>query len=167
MDDHLRIIYNYLKQPPQDIKDSNQAQPLDKKSSLYVKGLEIYNREGYCVTCHQADGKGLEDSGFPPLEKSKWVSGSPDRLIKVILHGLYGPIEVNGKKYPGNVPMTPYSTMLSDEEVAAVSNFVRNSFGNSSNFIITTEKVKAVREETKKQKGFYTPQELLKLHPHE
>jgi mono/diheme cytochrome c family protein/glucose/arabinose dehydrogenase len=167
MDDHLRIIYNYVKQPPQDIKDSNQAQPLDKKSSLYVKGLEIYNREGYCVTCHQADGKGLEDSGFPPLEKSKWVSGSPDRLVKLILHGLYGPIEVNGKQYPGNVPMTPYSTMLSDEEIAAVSNFVRNSFGNSSNFIIIPEKVKAVREETKKQKGFYTPKELLKLHPHE
>ena len=167
MDDHLRIIFNYVKQPPQDIKDSNQAQPLDKKSSLYVKGLEIYNREGYCVTCHQADGKGLEDSGFPPLVKSKWVSGSPDRLIKVILHGLYGPIEVNGKQYPGNVPMTPYSTMLSDEEVAAVSNFVRNSFGNASNFIITSEKVKAIRDETKKQKGFYTPKELLKLHPHE
>lgn len=167
MDDHLRIIYNYLKQPPQDIKDSNQAQALDKKSSLYIKGLEIYNREGYCVTCHQADGKGLEDSGFPPLEKSKWVSGSPDRLIKIILHGLYGPIEVNGKQYPGNVPMTPYSTMLTDEEVAAVSNFVRNSFGNASNIIITTEKVKMVRDETKKQKGFYTPKELLKLHPHE
>lgn len=167
MDDHLRIIYNYVKQPPQDIKDSNQAQPLDKKSNLYVKGMEIYNREGYCVTCHQADGKGLEDSGFPPLEKSKWVSGSPDRLIKIILHGLYGPIEVNGKQYPGNVPMTPYSTMLTDEEVAAVSNFVRNSFGNASNLIITTEKVKAIRDETKKQKGFYTPKELLKLHPHE
>ena len=167
MDDHLRIIYNYVKQPPQDIKNSNQAQPLDKKSSLYVKGMEIYNREGYCVTCHQADGKGLEDSGFPPLTKSKWVSGSPDRLIKVILHGLYGPIEVNGKQYPGNVPMTPYSTMLSDEEIAAVSNYVRNSFGNASNIIITTEKVKKIREETKKQKGFFTPKELLKLHPHE
>jgi mono/diheme cytochrome c family protein/glucose/arabinose dehydrogenase len=167
MDDALRTIFNYIKKPSGDIKDSNQAKPLDKKSSIYVKGMEIYNKEGYCGTCHQPDGKGLEDSGFPPLAKSKWVTGSSDRLIKLVLHGLYGSIEVNGKQYPGNVPMTPYNSLLSDEEVASVLNYVRNSFGNTSSVIITPEKVKAVREATKKQKGFYSPKELLKIHPHE
>jgi glucose/arabinose dehydrogenase/mono/diheme cytochrome c family protein len=165
MDDALRLIYNYVKKPSADIKDSNQAKPLDKKSGIYVKGMEIYNKEGFCGTCHQPDGKGLEDSGFPPLAKSKWVTGSSDRLIKLVLHGLYGPIEVNGKQYPGNVPMTPYNSLLNDEEVASVLNYVRNSFGNTSSIIITPEKVKAVREATKKQKGFYSPKELLKLHP--
>ena len=78
---------------------------------------------------------------------------------------MYGPMEVNGKKYPGNVPMTPYGGMLNDEEVAAILNYVRNSFGNSAPELITPDNIKDVRNKTKKQKGFYTPQELLKLHP--
>jgi mono/diheme cytochrome c family protein/glucose/arabinose dehydrogenase len=168
MDDALRITYNYVKQPSGEAKNSNIAvKPIDKKSGMYVKGMEIYNREGYCGTCHQADGDGLESSGFPPLSKSKWVTGSTDRLIKLVLHGLYGPMEVNGRQYAGTVPMTPYGSLLSDEEVASVLNYVRNSFGNTSSVIITPEKVKAVREATKKQKGFYSPKELLKLHPDE
>ena len=167
MDDVLRLIYNYVKNPSGEIKNSNQAKPLDKKSNIYVKGKELYNKEGFCGTCHQPNGLGLEDSGFPPLAKSKWVSGSTDRLIKLVLHGLYGPIEVNGKQYPGTVPMTPYNSLLSDEEIASVLNYVRNSFGNTSSVIITPEKIKAVREDTKKQKGFYSPKELLKMHPYE
>ncbi len=165
MDNTLRLIHSYVKKPSQDFKDPNQVKPLDKKSDIYVKGMEIYNREGFCGTCHQPDGMGLEESGFPPLAKSKWVTGSTDRLIKIVLHGLYGPMEVNGKQYAGIVPMTPYSTMLSDQEIASVLNYVRNSFGNTSPIIITAEKVKAVREATKKQKGFFSPKDLLKLHP--
>jgi mono/diheme cytochrome c family protein len=167
MDDWLRITYNFIKKPSNDIKDSNLQKKVDKNSELFAKGKDIYNREGYCITCHQADGAGLESSGFPPLSKSKWVTGNSDRLIKLVLHGIYGPIEVNGKKYPGNVPMTPYGGMLNDEEMAAVLNYVRNSFGNSASTLITKEKVKSVREETKNQKGFYTSQELLKQHPNE
>jgi mono/diheme cytochrome c family protein/glucose/arabinose dehydrogenase len=166
MDAALRITYNYVKQPSGEVKNANIAvKPIDKKSGMYVKGMEIYNREGYCGTCHQADGDGLESSGFPPLSKSKWVTGSTDRLIKLVLHGLYGPMEVNGRQYAGTVPMTPYGSLLSDEEVASVLNYVRNTFGNTASVIITPEKVKTVREATKKQKGFYSPKELLKLHP--
>ncbi|MGL4632194.1 MAG: c-type cytochrome, partial [Leadbetterella sp.] len=65
----------------------------------------------------------------------------------------------------GEVPMTPYGGMLNDDELASVLNYVRNSFGNSSDEPITTQKVKDVREATKKQKGFYTPNELLKQFP--
>lgn len=167
MDDWLRITYNFIKKPSKDIKDGNLQKRVDKGSPLFVKGQEIYFREGYCVTCHQSDGAGLESSGFPSLSKSNWVTGSPDRLIKLVLHGLYGPLEVSGKKYTGNVPMTPYGGMLTDEEMAAVLNYVRNSFGNSSSILITKEKVKEIRDETKNRKGFYTPQELLKQHPNE
>jgi mono/diheme cytochrome c family protein/glucose/arabinose dehydrogenase len=168
MDDALRITYNYVSKPSGEVKNNNLAsKPIDKKSGMYVKGMEIYNKEGYCGTCHQADGDGLESSGFPPLSKSKWVTGSTDRLIKLVLHGLYGPMEVNGRQYAGTVPMTPYGSLLSDTEVASVLNYIRNSFGNNSPIIITSEKVKAVRDATKKQKGFYSPKELLKLHPNE
>ena len=92
--------------------------------------------------------------------------GSEERLIKIVLKGIYGPIEVNGKKYPGQVPMTPYGGMLNDDEVSAVLNYVRNSFGNSAPEI-TPAKVKAVRASIKTKVGFYSPDELLLLHPME
>ena len=126
----------------------------------YIKGKEIYEREGHCVTCHQKDGNGLTASGFPPLSRTKWVLDDETRLIKLTLKGLLGPIEVKGQKYPGQVPMTPFEGMLKDDEIAAVLTYVRNSFGNKAS-VITSEKVKEVREEVKDKKGFYAPEELL------
>ena len=131
----------------------------------YFDGKKIYEREGYCSTCHQENGKGIRASGFPPLIKTKWVLGSEERLIKIALHGLMGPMEVQGKEYPGQVPMTPYKGLLNDEEMAAVLTYVRNAFGNQAS-VITPEKVKEVREATKDFKGFYSPEQLLKEHPH-
>jgi mono/diheme cytochrome c family protein len=106
----------------------------------------------------------LETSGFPPLAGTKWAIGNEERLIKIALNGLYGPIEVQGKKYPGQVPMTAYGRMLKDNEIAAVLTYVRNSFGNKAG-VIKPETVKKVREATADKKGFYTPEELLKEHP--
>jgi mono/diheme cytochrome c family protein/glucose/arabinose dehydrogenase len=136
------------------------------KPEVMAKGKAIYMQDGYCNTCHQADGKGLEAAGFPPLNGSKWVTGNEDRLIKLVMKGLYGPIEVNGKQYPGQVPMTPYAGMLKDDEMAAVLTYVRNAFGNKAP-AVTPEKVKAIRASIKDKTGFYTPDELLKLHPME
>ncbi|MBM3401243.1 MAG: c-type cytochrome [Bacteroidetes bacterium] len=131
---------------------------------LFVKGKAIYARDGFCNTCHQSDGKGLESSGFPPLAGTKWVTGSEERLIKLVLKGLYGPIEVLEKKYPRQVPMTPFAGMLNDDEVAAVLTYVRNSFGNKAS-AISSEKVKLTRAAIKDKSGFYSPEELLKQHP--
>ncbi|MEN8797209.1 MAG: PVC-type heme-binding CxxCH protein [Akkermansiaceae bacterium] len=133
--------------------------------SLFKKGAEVYSREGHCITCHQSDGEGLPAAMFPPLSKTKWVEGSPDRLIKLTLHGLMGPIEIKGKKYPGQVPMTAFKG-LPDDEVAAVLTYVRNTFGNSAS-MITPARVKEVREATNGQQSFYSPDELLKAHPHQ
>ncbi len=133
---------------------------------LYLKGKAIYARDGFCTTCHQPDGKGLPASGFPPITGSNWVTGSEDRLIKLVLKGIYGPIEVAGKNYPGQVPMTPFGGMLQDAEVAAVITYVRNSFGNQAS-AVTPLKVKQVRAAIANKTGFYTPEELLKQHPME
>ena len=99
---------------------------------LFIKGAEIYEKEGYCGTCHQENGMGLPDAGFPPLAGTSWVNGDHNRLIKLTLKGLMGPIEVKGKKYPGLVPMTPFESLLNDYDAAAVLTFIRNSFGNKS-----------------------------------
>lgn len=131
---------------------------------LFILGKEIYAREGFCSTCHQPDGGGLNASGFPPLRGTPWVTGSPERLIKIVLKGLLGPINVAGRDYPGQVPMTPFEGMLNDSEVAAVLTYVRNSFGNQAS-TISPELVQKVREEVKAKEGFYSPGELLKAHP--
>ena len=133
---------------------------------LYMQGRQIYVRDGYCGTCHGADGQGLTAAGFPPLSGTRWVTGSEERLIKLTLHGLAGPMEVLGREYPGSVPMTPFRGLLDDEEMAAVLTYVRNSFGNEAS-VITPEKVQEVREATTGHSGFYSPQELLEEHPME
>jgi mono/diheme cytochrome c family protein len=130
---------------------------------LFLKGKAIYSREGFCTTCHQPDGKGLPASGFPPLNGTNWVVGNQDRLIKLVLKGMYGPIQVKGKKYPGQVPMTAFGAMLKDDEIAAVLTYIRNSFGNKAS-AVSSAKVKQVRAASKSKTGFYSAEELLKLH---
>jgi mono/diheme cytochrome c family protein len=140
--------------------------PLEGEAlALFRKGAEVYSREGHCITCHQADGEGLPAAMFPPLSQTTWVQGSEERLIKLALHGLMGPIEVKGVKYPGQVPMTAFKH-LPDEEIAAVLTYVRNTFGNKAP-MVSPAKVKEIREATKGQNSFYAPADLLKQHPDE
>ena len=135
-----------------------------KEWALYEKGFEIYNRDGYCGTCHQGDGKGLTASGFPPLEGTKWVLGDEERLIKLTLKGLYGPIKVLDEDYPGQVPMTPFEGLLNDDELAAVLTYIRNDWKNKAS-VVLPETVAKVRASIVDKKGFYTPEELLQQHP--
>jgi mono/diheme cytochrome c family protein len=129
----------------------------------YLAGQDIYFREGLCVTCHQPNGKGL-DPAFPSIEKSPWVTTDTERLIKITLYGLIGPLEVNGKKYDGLVPMTPFGGMLKDEEIANVLTFVRNSFGNQAD-PVSAAQVKKVRDSQPGRLMLYTTEDLLKEHP--
>jgi hypothetical protein len=92
------------------------------------------------------------------------VLGSEERLIKLTLKGLQGPIEVLGKQYGGQVLMTPFEGLLDDEEVAAVLTFVRNSFGNEAPSV-SPATVEGVREAIRDKTGFYTAEELLQAHP--
>ena len=77
---------------------------------------------------------------------------------------MMGPFEMNGKKYDGLVPMTPFGGMLKDDEIAAVLTYVRNRFGNQA-AAIEPSRVARVREATKERKSFYQTTELLEEHP--
>ena len=89
-------------------------------------GAEIYLAQ--CATCHQGQGGGVPGT-FPPLTDSDWVSGDKGRLIATVLHGLQGPIEINGELYD---ELMPGYAFLDDEDIAALLTFVRSSFGNSA-----------------------------------
>jgi mono/diheme cytochrome c family protein len=85
-------------------------------------GEEIYNLN--CAMCH-LDGKGGDLN--PPLIGSSVVAGTdPTILVRIILHGQKGPIVVAGRSYDGIMPAQDF---LTDEEVAAVSTYVRAAFG--------------------------------------
>ena len=130
---------------------------------LFVKGAEVYGREGHCVTCHQPDGTGLPAAQFPPLAKSEWVTGSAERLAKLVMHGITGPISVNGTQFPGTVPMVPFKH-LSDDELAAVLTYVRNAFGHRASAVLPSQ-IRSIREATKSRVNLYTTSELLEAHP--
>jgi mono/diheme cytochrome c family protein/glucose/arabinose dehydrogenase len=145
--------------------------PTDKKLSkedlkVYDLGKEVFNREAHCVTCHQADGKGVENV-YPALAKSEWLAGDPQRVIKIVLKGLYGPLDFQGKQYgpaKGTPPMMGFAGLLKDEEVAAVISYVHQSFGNNLP-MVKADEVKQVREATKDRANFYMVDEILKEHP--
>lgn len=145
--------------PPDHITD-------EEARALFVQGAEIYRRDGHCATCHQPNGLGLPVAGFPPLAETRWVTQQDDRLIKLTLHGLHGPMVVKGVEYPGLVPMTGFGGLLNDQEIAAVLTYIRNEFGNEAPPILP-EQVGRVREQTAGRVGFYAPEDLLEEHPHE
>jgi mono/diheme cytochrome c family protein len=152
----------------QPLKD-NLPKPTRKltaaEDKVFQQGREIYFRDGHCATCHQADGKGLANI-YPPLAKSDWLEDD-ERLIKIILKGLWGPITVNGQAFDpskGVPPMPGFGGMLNDAETAAVLNFTRLSFGNNGK-LISPAQVAKVRAATQERTNFYMTEEILKEHP--
>ena len=116
----------------------------------------------YCSACHGADGKGATGGTFPPLAGSPWLSGDPDRAIKIALYGLTGPAEILGKTY--NLEMPPQGAMLPDDQIAAILTFVRSSWGNQA-APVATDHVKQVRAAVSERKSAWTAEEILTLHP--
>jgi mono/diheme cytochrome c family protein len=133
---------------------------------LYNIGKEVFNREAHCVTCHQADGKGV-DNMYPGLAGSEWLRNDPERVVKIVLKGLYGPLEFQGKKYgpeKGTPPMMGFGALLNDQELAGVITYVNQSFGNDLPSV-TPDQVKKVRATVESRAIFYTVEEILKEHP--
>jgi len=99
-----------------------------------------------CGACHGQNGEGT--AAAPPLAGSEWVSGPAENLIRIQLRGLQGPIHVKGQEYtmPGGMAALAYQT---DEQIAAVLTYVRNSFGNSAP-AVSPAAVTALRNEVGK-----------------
>ena len=109
-----------------------------KTDPVMVSGSDIYSK--YCVTCHQADGMGVQGA-FPPLAENEWSEGDEGRLIRLVINGMQGPIEVSGSEY--NNVMTPHG-FLTDDQIANVLTYVRTSFGNDAD-PVSADQVTRVR----------------------
>ncbi|MEQ1631939.1 MAG: PVC-type heme-binding CxxCH protein [Planctomycetota bacterium] len=121
---------------------------------VHARGAAVYSRT--CIACHGDGGKGLAPA-FPPLDGSDWLTGKDDRAIDIVLHGLMGPITVNGVDYQNVMP--PLSPSLSDAEIADVLTHARQRWSNDAS-PISPEKVAARRAANKDRAVMWTVKEL-------
>lgn len=103
----------------------NQTATEDRKS-IYMK---------YCLTCHQTDGGGVPQM-FPPIKNSNWVNGDKDKLLKVLINGLSGEIEVNEEYYDQTMPKFDY---LTNDQISKVLTYIRQNFNNNASPVTINE----------------------------
>jgi mono/diheme cytochrome c family protein len=113
--------------------------------------------ERLCAGCHGRDGLALEGEA-PPLAGSYWVAGPETRLIRIVMHGVRGPIQVGDEIYDREMPGV--GSKLSDQEMAALLSFVRRRWGAPS-APITPKTVRRVRAAAGHRTRYWTVKELL------
>lgn len=98
---------------------------------LFALGRQHYLTT--CAGCHGTDGAGLSRFA-PPLAASEWVTGDEKRLALIVLHGMEGPVKVNGKVYntPDILPVMPAHTTMDDGAITAILTYIRNEWGNEA-----------------------------------
>ncbi len=130
------------------------------ESPEFKEGRRIYVAN--CQACHGTRGEGEGAPGVPPLDKSEWVvAAGPARLIRILAHAVEGPIKVAGKEY-NNTGMLAWGSQLSPEQLAAVSTFIRQAWGNKGG-PVSVDQIKAVLNETKGREAKWTVAELEKI----
>ncbi|HEU5208238.1 MAG TPA: cytochrome c [Longimicrobiales bacterium] len=134
---------------------SVSAQTTAAVADPVAAGERVYSNN--CTSCHQASAQGIPGA-FPPLVASEWVTGSPQTLTRILLHGLQGPIEVAGQAYNGAMPA--WKDLLKDEEIAAVATYLRQ-LGSNAAPPVTVEEVSALRASHADRTAMWTADELM------
>jgi mono/diheme cytochrome c family protein/glucose/arabinose dehydrogenase len=129
------------------------------EQKLFEVGKQTYTM--LCAACHQPNGQGM-DGLAPPLVDSEWVVGKPDILPRVVIHGLTGPIKVNGTSW--SLEMPPLGAALSDEQVAGVTTYIRREWEHTGS-AVTVDFVKQIREKNKDRTKAWTNEDLKSFFP--
>ena len=153
---YLGLFSGHFGSTVHDERGSPHAAVVAAKVDPVILGKNIFNAN--CVACHQTTGLGMAGM-FPPLAKSDWVNGSEERIIRVVLHGLTGPVTVSGTQF-GSQAMPTFATQ-SNESIAAVLTYIRQEWGNQAG-AISAAKVAEVRTKEGDRKP-WTSAELEKL----
>lgn len=150
--------YNNLVYRPYASYDQVEGlQPKDPAAAARARGKANY--ELACQICHQPSGLGVANQ-FPPLDGSEWVNGPINRLIRIPMHGLQGPIQIKDQAWEAAMPNA--GAVFNDEQLADLLTYVRGSWSNKSE-PITVDQVKKVRDEVKDRATPWTSKELLDL----
>ncbi len=162
----VKLIGEQILTPPKprNMGPFGAAELSEKQKAIVARGELIYNE--LCSQCHGNNGMGTpagkDKLMAPALAGSVRIQGHPEYAVRVVLHGMDGAIE--GKTYTGNM-MAPMKDQ-SDEWVADVMSFVRNSLSNDAGFV-TPEQVAQIRKKTADQTGMYKFDNLIKIVPRE
>lgn len=108
-----------------------------------ARGEAVYKKE--CLSCHQVDGGGVPHMN-PPLAQSSNVLKDKQKIIAVVLKGMSDRIPLDDEYYSNVMASHSY---LTDQQIADVLTYVRNSFGNKAT-AVTAAEVKAIRGPVKK-----------------
>ncbi len=100
---------------------------------LFDIGKTLYNGKGACFGCHGVNGDGIDAMG-PTFWKSEWLLDDKTKLAKVMLHGLMGPINIGSRQWKTTAVMPGLAARedISDHELAVISTYIRNSWGNTA-----------------------------------
>lgn len=135
--DDISAMTTYLKSLPQQRTSTTlatQSIPAETKQAMIAAGAKLY--ENQCASCHQVSGKGAA-SIYPALAGNHAVTAPiATNVIRMVLHGGYAP-STEGNPRPYGMP--PYGQSMTDEEVATVITYIRNSWGNESSAISPLE----------------------------
>ena len=135
--------------------EQETAAPLTpQQQARFEQGKELYAL--ICGSCHQAHGRGQEGLA-PSLLNSDWVLGSAERMTKIVLHGLQGPIVIDGEEW--NLFMPGLVDVLDDEHLAAVMTYVRREWGHTAS-PVDPEFVAEVRAKYEGRVDMWTVEEL-------
>ncbi|HMB64122.1 MAG TPA: c-type cytochrome [Eudoraea sp.] len=107
--------------------DGKQQPEIDR--SVYTAGRQKFLN--LCANCHGTRGEGMARFA-PPLQASEWVTGEDYKLAMILLHGMEGPVTVDGRRYdiPDILPSMPSFSTLQNEDIAAIATYIRNSWGH-------------------------------------
>lgn len=118
----------------------NMTRTEQQKFAKYmIRGKELYKQ--YCTNCHQDDGKGLGRL-YPPLANSDFIKANEGRVVCIIKNGLKGEIVVNDTTYNQQMPAQSH---LSNLEVAMLSTYLFNSWGEERGFITVDQTAAALK----------------------
>lgn len=138
--------------------DGVAAAPIVRKHepdpAVHALGDQVFRAT--CIACHGFDGEGVPGA-FPPLNRSDWLTGDAELPIRIVLHGLSGPVTVNGKHYQN--AMAPLGATLDDAQIAAVLTYVRQSWRNDAK-AISAAQVAKVRAAHRERSALWTAAEL-------
>ena len=142
-------------------RGSNESVLTDSEKEQFARGRQLYLTG--CAGCHGNEGNGLPRFA-PPLTDSEWVLGDERRLIRILLHGMEGPVEVSGKMYgpPDILPVMPPHSVLDDAEIASILTYIRNAWGHNAGSVPRSE-VGRIRHGNQGKTLPWTPEELLKI----
>jgi mono/diheme cytochrome c family protein len=150
-----RVYVNYA--TPDPLLRSFLQSVMNASADPSAQGKEIFLR--ICAVCHQRDGEG-KDGVAPPLIGSEWaLTPSGNRLLRIVLNGLNGPIRVRGRDW--NLSMPPWRENLSDDQLSVVLTYIRTQLGDNHAGPITPETVAAARKSARSTPE--TADELLRI----